>query len=358
MEKLKEIYINFTLSSFGKIEMTKLSKLTGKSHDIFTKSLLLNSRVDDDRKLWQSIKPFLRAYENEDSGCIVIDDMLMHKPWTKINDIVCWHYDHVSQKQQKGILMLNFHYTDATGISIPLGYELITKTEDKWNEKYQKNIKKSLFTKNEIMQDKLQILHHHNEVKYKYILFDKWFTSTANLVFIEEELKKKFVCPIKSNRRVALTEEERNNGKYVNISSIDIEGGSSRLVYIEGYKKPLRVIKQVVKNGDDGESTYLYLVTNDIDLSFNQVLEIYKRRWKIEEYHKSLKQNLKIEHSPTKVETSQRNHIHLAVCGFIKLEKLHLNYNMNHFAIKEKIYIEALKSAYQQVQELQESKVA
>ncbi|MDF1876120.1 transposase, partial [Sulfurimonas sp. SAG-AH-194-I05] len=232
------------------------------------------------------------------------------------------------------------------------GYEIITKTEDKWSDEYQKNIKKSLFTKNEIMQDKLQILHFVNAVKYKYILFDKWFASIKNLVFIEEKLKKKFVCPIKSNRKIALTQEAKNKGKYVNISTIDIESGSSRLVYLEGYEKPLKLIKQVVKNGDDGESTYLYLVTNDIDLSFDEVLEIYKRRWKIEEYHKSLKQNLKIEHSPTKVETSQRNHIHLAVCGFIKLEKLRLNYKMNHFAIKEKIYIEALKIAYEKVGEL------
>ena len=333
--------------------MTKLSKLTDKSHDVYTKHLLLNSSLDDDKRLWKSIKPFLRTYENEKNGCIIIDDMLMHKPWTKVNDVVCWHYDHVSQNMQKGILMLNFHYTDATGISIPLGYEIITKTQEKWSEEYQKYVKKSLFTKNEIMQDKLCILHHNNEVKYKYILFDKWFASTKNLVFIEEELKKKFVCPIKSNRKVALTKEERNKGKYVNISSIDIEGGSSRLIYLEGYNKPLKLIKQVVKNGNDGESTYLYLVTNDIDLSFDEVLKIYKRRWKVEEYHKSLKQNLKIEHSPTKVETSQRNHIHLAVLGFIKLEKLRLNYKMNHFAIKEKIYIEALKVAYQKVGELQ-----
>jgi len=353
MEKLKDIYINFAISSFGKIEMTKLSKITAKSHDIFTKSLLLDRTLDDDKILWRTIKPFLRNYENEDSGCIVIDDMMMHKPWTKTNDVVCWHYDHVSQRMEKGILMLNFHYTDDTGISIPLGYEIITKTEDKWSEKYKKSIKKSLFTKNEIMQDKLQILHNHNEVKYKYILFDKWFTSIKNLLFIEEELKKKFVCPIKSNRKIALTLEEKNKGKYVNISTLDIKGGSSRLIYLEGYKKPLRIIKQVVKNGDDGESTYLYLITNDIDLSFNEVLEIYKKRWKIEEYHKSLKQNLKIEHSPTKVEISQRNHIHLSVLGFIKLEKFRLNYKMNHFAIKEKIYIDALKVAYQKVEELQ-----
>ena len=128
MKQLQDIYINFAISSFGKIEMTKLSKLTGSSHDIFTKYLLLNNSLDDDRKLWGSIKPFLRDYENEDSGCIVIDDMLMHKPWSKTNDVVCWHYDHVSQRMQKGTLMLNFHYTDASGISIPLGYEIITKT--------------------------------------------------------------------------------------------------------------------------------------------------------------------------------------------------------------------------------------
>ena len=352
MQQLQDIYINFALSSFGKIEMTKLSKLTGSSHDVFTKHLLLNSSLNDAKRLWGSIKPFLRDYENEDNGCIVIDDMLMHKPWTKVNDIICWHYDHVSQRMEKGILMLNFHYTDSTGISIPLGYEIITKTEDKWSEEYQKNVKKSLFTKNEIMQDKLHILHYNNEVKYRYVLFDKWFASTKNLVFIEEVLKKKFVCPIKSNRKIALTLEERNKGKYVNISTIDIKGGSSRLIFLEGYEKPLRLIKQVVKNGDDGESTYLYLVTNDIGLSFDEILQIYKRRWKIEEYHKSLKQNLHIEHSPTKVETSQRNHIYLTVCGFIKLEKLRLNYNMNHFAIKEKIYIEALQVAYEKVGEL------
>ena len=140
MQQLQDIYINFALSSFEKIEMTKLSKLTGKSHDVFTKHLLLDNSLDDDKKLWRSIKPFLRDYENEESGCILIDDMLMHKPWTKVNDVVCWHYDHVSQRMGKGILMLNFHYTDATGISIPLGYEIITKTEEKWSKEYQKYI--------------------------------------------------------------------------------------------------------------------------------------------------------------------------------------------------------------------------
>ena len=355
MKSYAEIYINFALSSFGKIEMTKLSTiLDGQySHDVFTKNLLLNDEIETDKELWSHVKPILRNYENEEDGCLIIDDSLLKKPHSKVNDIICWNYDHTIGKSLKSILMLNFHYTDASGISLPVGYEIMTKTEDVYDEKKKKWVKKSKFTKNEIMRDKLEILHFHNELKYRYILFDKWFASIENLVFINDVLKKKFVCPLKKNRKVALSKEDKLNGKYVSIADVDMEGCSSRLVYLEGYEDTLKITKQVSKDGDDDESIYLYLVTNDIDLTTDKILEIYKRRWKIEEYHKSLKQNLKIEHSPTKVMTSQLNHIFLSVCGFIKLERLRLNYKMNHFAIQEKIYIEALRLAYQKVEELE-----
>jgi hypothetical protein len=68
MQKSQDTYINFLLISFSKIEMTKLSKPTSKSHDQFTKHLLLN-----DKKLWVSIKQFLKEYENCENGCIVVD---------------------------------------------------------------------------------------------------------------------------------------------------------------------------------------------------------------------------------------------------------------------------------------------
>jgi len=314
---------------------------------------LLNDEIETDKELWRHVKPILRDYENEEEGCLLIDDSLLAKPYTKESDMVCWHYDHTIGKSRKSILMLNFHYTDASGISLPVGYEIITKSEKEYDEKKKKWVKKSKFTKNEIMRDKLEILNFDNQLKYRYVLMDKWFASVENLVFIDEVLKKKFVCPLKKNRKVALSREEKDNGKYVSISSVGMGDCSSRLVYLEGYANALKIIKQVSKNGDDDESIYLYLVTNDIDLTTNKILEIYKRRWKIEEYHKSLKQNLKVEHSPTKVQTSQLNHIFLSVCGFIKLERLRLNYKMNHFTIKEKIYIEALKTAYQKVEELE-----
>ena len=83
MSNLEEYYQDFMLSSFGKIEMTKLSQLTGRSHDVFTKNLLLDDSLDDDTKLWKTIKPFLRDYENEEDGCIIVDDSLIHKLYSQ-----------------------------------------------------------------------------------------------------------------------------------------------------------------------------------------------------------------------------------------------------------------------------------
>ena len=62
MNKLVDIYQDFMISSFENIEMTKLSKIVGCSHDKFTKGLLLNSNIEDDKKLWSHIKPFFKIF--------------------------------------------------------------------------------------------------------------------------------------------------------------------------------------------------------------------------------------------------------------------------------------------------------
>ena len=124
--------------------MTKLSQIAGENytHDRFTKKLLLNDEIETDKELWRSVKPILRKYENETDGCLLIDDSLLAKPYSKTNEVICWHYDHVSHRNQKGIWMLNFHYTDASGISLPVGYEIVTKTEDVYDKKKKKWVKK------------------------------------------------------------------------------------------------------------------------------------------------------------------------------------------------------------------------
>jgi hypothetical protein len=70
----------------------------------------------------------------------------------------------------------------------------------------------------------------------------------------------------------------------------------------------------------------------------------------IEEYHKSLKQHASLAKSPTRTRVTQGNHLFAALCAYIKLELLKVKTKRNHFALKTQIYVQALRSAFDQLQ--------
>ena len=52
-----------------------------------------------------------------------------------------------------------------------------------------------------------------NDIKYKYVLADNWFSSKENIEFIDKTLHKYFILGLKSNRTVALSiSDKKNNG--------------------------------------------------------------------------------------------------------------------------------------------------
>ena len=113
----------------------------------------------------------------------------------------------------------------------------------------------------------------------------------------------------------------------------------------------LFLIKKVYKN-IDGSTGVVFLVTNDGGLDAEQIFKLYQKRWKVEESHKSVKQNVGIAQSPTKMERSQKNHLFASMWGLVQLEKLKIAHKKNHFALKHKIYIQALKAAWAEIKSL------
>ena len=111
------------------------------------------------------------------------------------------------------------------------------------------------------------------------------------------------------------------------------------------------VTKQVFINKDKSTGV-LYLVCSNLDLEASKVNNIYQKRWKVEEYHKSIKCNAALEKSPTKTVRTQSNHIFASLYAFFKFELLKTKTNLNHFALKAKIYLKAAKAAFGALQEL------
>ena len=208
-------------------------------------------------------------------------------------------------------------------------------SEETKNEKYQRMLKACV----------------KNNIKFNYVLNDVWYASSENMMLVKEKLKKDFIMPIKTNRKIALSQKDKLSGKYVTVSTLELKENTQQEIYLEGVSFPLLVIKQVFKNADGSEGV-LYLVSSDLTLTYEQITTIYHKRWKVEEYHKTLKQHVNLCKSPTKTVRTQSNHIFASIYSFFKLEYLSLKSGINPTALRTKLYLTANRAAFNQLENL------
>src|SRR5271157_124567 len=347
-EKLLDLYSDYLISAFGQTTATGLSELLNGeiSHDHVQRYLAGERQTSVD--LWRVVKVHVRKIESE-SGVLIVDDSISEKPYTDENEIVCWHYDHSKQRAIKGINFVTCLYHNA-GVSLPVGYELIAKTEPYIDKKDGKEKRRSPKTKNEYYREMVQQAVR-NQILFKYVLNDIWFASAENMKFVKNTLEKDFVMPLKANRKLAVSSSAKQAGRYQLVETLELEPMKPVTIFLEGVEFPLLLIKQVFVN-EDGSTGILYLVTSDTTLSGDGIPAVYQKRWNVEPYHKSLKQNASLEKSPTQTVNTQANHFFGSLCGYIKLELLKGDTKLNHFALKSKLYLHALHAAYAKLREL------
>ena len=171
------------------------------------------------------------------------------------------------------------------------------------------------------------------------------------MVYLKIDCETDFVIPLKANRKVALRQEDKLQGRYGSLSSLTLEENTVIEIWLEGVDFPLLLCKQVFTNKDNSQGI-LSLVTSDLNLTALQMQAIYQKRWKVEVYHKSLKSNASFSKSPTRTVRTQSNHFFACLWAYVKLERLRIQTKLSHFAMKTKIYQAALRSAYQELQGL------
>lgn len=347
--ELLDIYSDYLLSSLSYTTATGLARLLdgAVSHDQITR--FLAGEVQTSAKWWQLVKPLVRQLETE-TGVLIFDDSIEEKPYTDENDIVCWHYDHSKERTLKGINFLSALYYNGE-VSIPVAVHLVAKTEHYLDAKSGKPRRRSPTTKNEVYRE-LITRCVDNHLRFRYVLNDSWYASTENMKLVKQELKRDFIMALKSNRKVALSAADKAAGKYQTLSSLTPAEGTVWEIYLEGVAFPLLFAKQVFTN-EDGSTGILYLVTSDLTLNYLSLTTIYQKRWKVEEYHRSLKQNAALAQSPTRTVTTQTNHFFAALYAYVKLEMLKVSTKLNHYAIKSKLYLAALQQAFHELRKLQ-----
>lgn len=346
--ELLNIYSDYLICSFNYVTATGLSSaLNGQvSHDKITR--FLAGEELDSKQLWLLVKPVIREREQDDAA-IIFDDTIEEKPHSKESELICYHHDHVKNRSVKGINLLNCVYSTGD-VTFPVGFDLVKKPYEFCDIKTRKRKRKAAVTKNELLRNRLAVCQR-NQLKYKYVLTDSWFSAKENMSYIRKELEKHFIMALKCNRTVALTEEDKQQGRFTRVDALDWAENAPVQGWIKGLDFPVLLHRQVFTN-KDGSTGTLYLACSDLDCDATKIETIYQKRWNVEVFHKTLKSNAGLAKSPTKCVRTQSNHVFMSIYAAFQLECLHLKHKMSHFALRNQLYVKALQQALAELNEI------
>ena len=150
-----------------------------------------------------------------------------------------------------------------------------------------------------------------------------------------DSLEKVYYCPLKNNRLVddTLGKEKYKRIELLEWSEEELECG--KIIKIKGFpaQKKVKLFRVAVFNNRTD-----YVATNDLSQSStNVVQEVCKIRWKIEEFHREIKQLTGIESCQCRKARLQRNHIACAMLVWIRLKNLAYQTGQTVYQIKHNL---------------------
>lgn len=134
--------------------------------------------------------------------------------------------------------------------------------------------------------------------------------------YIKETLKKDFVCALKSNRLAAASKEDYQNNRFTSIEELPWQEETLFTGWLKDVPFLVLLVRQVFTN-KNGSTGILYLACSDTTVTREFILTTYQKRWPIEVFHKSLKQNTALGKAPVRRVVTQNNHVFAVLCAFL-----------------------------------------
>jgi putative transposase len=308
-------YINFLMASPKIFSCSEAGRVqpdqeNAPSHDSINR--LLYRLSSDTDVLWHEAARFT-DFRN---GVLILDDSTLDKPYANKIEMVSYHWSGKHHSVVKGINLVTLLLTDGD-THIPCDYRIYHKEADNKS-------------KNEHFREML-IKAEERGACPEYVLFDSWYSGLENLKLIRR-LGWQWLTRLKANRSV--NPDGKGN---VALSEAGIsEFGSP--VHLKGYG----FIKVFGITAKDGSTEYW--ATSDPDIDELRRIQLSDFSWKIEEYHRGLKQFCGVERSFVRLAKAQRNHIGLAIRAFLRFEIASLKTGISWFEAKIRIIRDAIRA--------------
>ena len=241
------------------------------------------------------------------ADCFVVDDSLYERIGYKHTELASRVFDHVTMKYRHGFRMLTLGWSDGNSFFPILGRLLgsskasnmigVVKQFDQ-RSLAAKRRKQALSKATDVMLDMLKaaIKAGHSA---KYVLFDTWFSNPKDIIRIHNECGMNTIAMIKKSSKVFYEFE----GKRMNVKQIfgmckKRRGRSKYLLSVSvnlslknGESLPAKIV--CVRNRNNKKDWIAFICT-DTNLSEEEILRIYGKRWDIEVFFKTCKSLLNL----------------------------------------------------------------
>lgn len=291
-----KLYTLFLLAEPKYVSCVRLSEILAElSHDSVNRFLLRERYTP--RDLFEEVKDHLIGT----GGVLSVDDSVEDKPYREPSKsaFVDYFWSGKHKRSVKGINLITLYYTDTASHSYPLNFRIYDKKEGK--------------TKNDYFREMVLEVKQWG-IEPAWVTGDSWYSSLENLKFLRNE-KVGFLFGVASNRQVSI-----ERGTSVPVRDVEIPD-AGLMVYLRAFGW-VKVFCQPFKD----EPRYYILYQPELnslkDLSRKEFRAIHDDHWKIEYFHRVIKQVCNIERFYVRAEQAIRNHFFCALRAFCQLQTL------------------------------------
>jgi hypothetical protein len=256
------------------------------------------------RLLWENVKLLIQVSEK---AYIIFDDTVLDKRYSEDIELTRRQYSGNEHRVLRGIGVVSCIYVNPeTGQFWVIDYRIYEPDGDGK-------------TKLDHVLEMLQSLVYTKLLSFNTVLMDSWYATKTLMQYIDK-MGKYYYCPLKKNRLVDDTggTQEYKPIESLNWSQRELEQG--KIIKIKAFPKEKKVkLFRVLVSTDKTE----FVATNDLTQNSTEVVQkVCKVRWKIEEFHRELKQLTGVESCQCRKARIQRNHIACAMLVWLRLKEL------------------------------------
>lgn len=319
------LYCQYLLASFDNFTGSHLAEILECSHDAV--SDFLRSHSLKPRALWDQVNPHL-PLERRRRGALILDDTVLDKRYSKAIEGTRRQWSGNAKKPIVGIGVVHWlHYDPVADDFLPVDYRLWDEARD---GKSKGDHAREMFLK------ALQ-----REFCPDWVLFDAAYAE-LKLLKVIDRADLWFLCRVRCNRKVSLPGQI---GRYQAVERLEWTHEALRtgqLVWLRafGWVKVFRIVRRLT----DGAEAIQFHMTNRLDLHDQEtVQQALAYRWKIEPYHRELKQLTGIERCQARKQRTQRNHIAYSILTWVQLWREAHKRAMTRYQVKKRLLWDYLK---------------